>query len=189
MRNSKTRWFLIAGMIVLAIVSRFVPHWHNFTAVGAVGLFAGALFKEKFWAFVVPFAALWMSDLFLNNVVYGHFYEGFVWLGQGAIWIYLGFAANVLIGMIVIKKIKVVPILIAALGASAAFFLITNFGSWASPFPPFYPKSFAGLLTAYGAGLPFFLNTILANLVFSFLLFGTYELVAPRIGVATKSIA
>jgi hypothetical protein len=35
-----------------------------------------------------------------------------------------------------------------------------------------YPKSGAGLLAAYAAGLPFLVNSLLANSIFSGVLFG-----------------
>ncbi len=183
MNRQKRNWILITFMIILAIASRFLPHWHNFTAVGAVGLFAGAHFTKKYWAFLIPFAALWISDLVLNNVIYGHFYEGFVWFTVGAFWIYLGFALNVVIGIYLIRRIKFSSIVLGAIAASLAFFLISNFGTWLDPLPPVYPPSMAGLVACYAAGLPFLLNSLLANLFYSLLLFGTYELISSKIGL------
>ena len=189
MDKQKRQALLITVMILIAVVSRFLPHWHNFTAVGAVGLFAGAYFTRKYWAFFIPLVALWISDLALNNLVYAHYYEGFVWFTQGAFWIYLGFALNVVIGMFIIKRFKVGSILVGAILASLAFFLVSNFGAWVSPLPPHFPATFSGLLAAYGAGLPFLLNSLLANIFFSFVLFGGYEFISVKIGLKDQSFA
>ena len=63
--------------------------------------------------------------------------------------------------------------------------MITNFGSWASGL--FYPLNGTGLLAAYTAGLPFFLNTIAGDLFYVGVLFGSFELVKmrfPRLAMA-----
>ena len=44
-----------------------------------------------------------------------------------------------------------------------------------------YSKDITGIIAAYGAGLPFFLSTILSNLFFTAVLFGGYELVKQRV--------
>ena len=180
MNSSKAKTILIISLIILAVLSRFLPHWHNFTAVGAAGLFAGAMLKDKVWAFAIPLLSLWLSDLVLNNVVYGHFFDGFMWFTPGALWIYIGFALNVVVGMGMIKKVHWLQIISGAVVISMLFFLVTNFGTWINPAPPIYPTTLAGLGAAYLAGLPFFLNTLMANLLFSGAIFGAYSLITTR---------
>jgi hypothetical protein len=53
--------------------------------------------------------------------------------------------------------------------------LITNFGFFLTN--DLYPKTFAGQMEAYVMALPFFRNTILGDLGFVALFFGSYELV------------
>ncbi len=173
MKSNSKYWFLIVFMIILAAASRFLPHWHNFTAVGAMGLFGAAYFNKKYWSFLVPLIALWFSDLILNNVVYGAFFEGFVWFAPFSIYVYTGFIGVVLVGLLSLKKIRPKNILIASLLASIVFFLVSNFGSFLTN--PMYTKDLPGLLTAYAAGIPFFWNTLLANIVYTFLLIGVFE--------------
>ncbi|MEZ5032290.1 MAG: hypothetical protein R2787_12885 [Saprospiraceae bacterium] len=45
-------------------------------------------------------AALWMSDLVLNNLVYGHLFESFSWFGS--LGTYLGFAGIFILGRLMI---------------------------------------------------------------------------------------
>ncbi len=160
-------------MILIASASRLLPHWHNFTAVGAVGLFAGFYFRKQVWAYLIPLISLWITDLVLNNFVYSAFQEAeFVWFSKWMIWVYLGFVMMVWVGKRIIVKVRPGQVLAGTVVASLAFFIISNFGSFLMD--PMYPKSGVGLVSAYVAALPFFLNTILANIFYSALFFGFY---------------
>ncbi len=171
-------------LIVVAAFSRFMPHWHNFTAVGGAGLFGAYFFRNRIWAFILPLVAMWLSDLILNNIIYAAYYEGFVWFNETMIWVYVGFIALVAVGRVTIRSISIKNIVVGALAGSLVFFLISNFGSFVQN--PVYPKSIGGLLMAYGAGLPFFLNTVLANVFFAGIFFGSYA-ASPKLLLARES--
>jgi hypothetical protein len=167
---------LIALMILLAALSRLLPHPPNFTPVGAMGLFGAAYFTRKYLAFIIPIAALFISDFLLNNLVYARLYPEFY--GEGIVWfsnlgIYFAFAVIIAAGFLFLRKVKLSNLLIASLVASVLFFLITNFGSML--LDPRYPKTFSGLMAAYTAGIPFFWNTLLGDLFFTGVLFGSFE--------------
>jgi len=103
---------------------------------------------------------------------------------QGWYWMYGSFALIALLGMSILKKIKLPALIAGSLGASVIFFLITNFGAWATGM--MYPLNMTGLLASYTAGLPFFLNTIAGDLFYVGVLFGSFELVKmqfPRLAV------
>ena len=159
-------------LIVAAILSRFVPHPFNFTAIGASALLAGYAFRGKFMAFLIPLIALWLSDLVFNNVVYSSSYDGFVLFTNGAIWIYGSFALIVLMGS-GLKKVTVPSVGLRAIMSATIFFLITNAAAWFAN--PVYTQDLAGLISSYLMGIPFFLNDILGTIVYSLLLFGIYE--------------
>lgn len=164
--------FIIAGIIVLAALSRLIPHAPNFTAVGAIALFGAAYFKDKRIALIVPFIALWISDVLLNHFIYGSYYHGLnAWFGNE--FTYLGFIAIVFMGMPLLKKVTISSVFGSSILASLVFFLISNFGVWLGS--TIYPKDMTGLIMTYSAGIPFFWNTLAANLIFSTVLFGTYE--------------
>jgi len=61
------------------------------------------------------------------------------------------------------------------LGASIIFFLVSNFGTWMSGM--MYPKTGAGLIACYTAAIPFFQGTFISDLVYTTVLFGSFELV------------
>lgn len=170
------RFGVISLFVLLAALSRLLPHPPNFTPIGGMALFGAAYFSKRHLAIIIPFLALWMSDLILNNVVYAAYFEGFSWFGIPVV--YLAMIAIALMGTKLLKKIKVSNLIIASLLASSVFFLITNLGSWW--IDPIYTKDITGVLTAYTAGLPFFLNTIAGDLFFTAVLFGGYELIKQR---------
>ena len=186
MKNNKIQLQtgIISLMVLMAALSRLLPHPYNFTPIGAMGLFGAAYFTRKYLAFIIPFAALLVSDFLLNNLIYARMYpefynEGIVWFGNW--WVYGAFALIITLGLVVLRKVKIGNLLIASLSASIIFFLITNFGSMM--IDPVYPKNGAGLMAAYTAGIPFFWNTLLGDLFFTGILFGAYELVKQRGGI------
>lgn len=95
----KNAFYIVAGFIVFAALSRLLPHAYNFTPIGAIALFGAAYFPKKRWAFIIPVAALWLSDLFLNNMVYASYYEGFAFFSSGFLFTYGAFALVVILGI------------------------------------------------------------------------------------------
>ena len=79
------RFSVLCAMILLAAFSRITPHMPNFSPLGAIGLFGAAYFAKKWQAFLIPIAATWLSDLFINNVIYAQYYPKFTWFYQGFI--------------------------------------------------------------------------------------------------------
>ena len=169
------RFGVLALLILLAAFSRLIPHPPNFSPIGAMALFGSAYFLKKHFALALPVLAMWLSDLVINNVVYAQYFESFTFFYQGFYWTYGAFIVIGVIGFCVLKKVRFTNVLSAALLASVAFFVISNFGVWASG--TMYPKTLNGLAACYSAGIPFFKNTILGDLVYSGILFGAFELV------------
>jgi hypothetical protein len=167
------RFSVITMLILFAAMSRLVPHPPNFAPIGGMALFGAAYFAQRYWAFVVPIISMWISDLVLNNIVYAQYFDGFVWFYAGSLFTYGAFALIVVLGMFTLKKVRILGLYLSALGASAIFFIVSNFGVWFSGI--MYPKDLGGLTACYIAGLPFLQNTILGDLVYSSLLFGAFE--------------
>jgi hypothetical protein len=152
-------------MILLAALSRLIPHLPNMSSVTAVALFGGAYFSDKRLAFLVPLTALFLSDLILGfyhhmEIVYGTF------------------ILIVCIGLWLQKHRSPLSIAGAALASSALFFLLTNLGVWA--FDSLYPRTLNGLIACYVAAIPFFRNTLQGDLLYTFILFGGFALLERR---------
>ncbi len=175
---------VIAGIIGLAALSRLLPHPPNFTPIAGIGLFGAAYFSRKYLAFLIPFAAMWISDLVINNVVYPivypEFYNGFTLFTNGWYWMYGAFALIIGLGFLTLKKVRPLPLIGTSLLASLVFFLVTNFGSWAISSGTLYAADSSGLIAAYTAGLPFFWNTIAGDLFYVGVMFGSFEWLRMR---------
>ncbi|HZQ67965.1 MAG TPA: DUF6580 family putative transport protein [Terriglobales bacterium] len=149
--------------LLLAVAARFMPHPWTFTPVAAALLFFGAYrSRRQMW---IPVAALIASDLLLDKFVYAY---PFKWdLLVSWAW----YAAIVLLGVGLGKRITPLRVIGASLASSISFFLLSNFAVWAAY--DMYPKTFAGLMTCYTVAVPFFRNALQGDLLFSTIMFAT----------------
>ncbi|MDO5664344.1 MAG: hypothetical protein Q4G63_03680 [Bacteroidia bacterium] len=168
------RFSVITVMILLAAFSRLLPHPPNFAPIGGMALFGAAYYIRKVWAYLIPIAAIWISDLVLNNVVYAAYFDRFVWFYSGSLFTYGAFALIVLMGTFTLRKVYVPQLLFSVLCASVLFFVVSNFGVWLSS--GLYLHTWEGLTACYIAGIPFFKNTVLGDLVYSIALFALFEI-------------
>jgi hypothetical protein len=163
------RTILIFTMIVLAAALRLAPHPWNFTPVGAIALFSGAMVRDRRLAFLFPLLVMFATDAII----------GFNKLSP---LVYASFLLSVVIGLFLNQKRNLLRVGGATFLGALQFFLITNFGVWA--FLNSYPRTSAGLAACYIAGIPFFWNTLAGDAVYATLLFGGFflaERLAPRL--------
>ena len=173
------------ALIVVAALTRLLPHPDNFAPIGAMGLFAAAYMGHRWAAFAVPFVALFVSDLILNNAIYSQYFDGFVFVTSW--WIYAAFALVILLGLGLLHGQKISPLRVGGVSilGSLLFFTVTNLSVWLES--GMYPRSSEGLLLCFTAALPFLDNTILGDLFFSTVLFGVYEWTKSRNWVAAPT--
>ena len=175
----------LVGLIILAAFSRIIPHMPNFSPLGAIGVFGVAHFSKKWLGILIPITATWLSDLFINNVIYAKYTTSFVWFYDGFYWQYGSYILIAIAAIFIVKKVNVQNVFAGALASSAIFFLVSNFGVWISSTS--YPHTFSGLMTCYAAGIPFIKGTILGDLFYAAILFGSYAFAqykVPALAVA-----
>lgn len=168
------RFSVLTALILICAFSRIIPHMPNFSPLGAIGLFGAAYFTKKWQAFLIPIAATWFSDLFINNVIYAKYYPQFTWFYEGFYWQYGSYLLITLLGILIFKKINATRVISGALTSTTLFFLISNFGCWIGSTT--YPQNIIGLMTCYATGIPFLKGTLLSDLFYSGVLFGTFAL-------------
>ena len=153
-------YFLV---ILVAAVSRFIPHVPNFAPITALAIFSAAYLPKK-QAIVIPLAARFISDLFIGF---------FAWPLMLAV--YAAHLLGVVFGFWLKKQSSQswLKIVAASFGASMLFFVITNFAFLYVQ----YPHNWAGIIQAYAAGLPFLRGTLFGDMAYTALLFGAYGLV------------
>ena len=167
---------MIYVLIVLAALSRLLPHLPNFTPIAGMALFGAAVLPSKRLALLIPLAALLLSDLFLG--FYG-------WAGMASV-----YGATLLVGLlghVLLRKRSdsVGRIAGAALSGSVLFFVITNAVCWWTG----YPHTMAGLSLCFTLALPFFRNEVLGTILSAAALFGGQALLVRAASGKRRSAA
>jgi hypothetical protein len=166
------RLLTLSVIVLSAAVARVLPHPPNVTPIAAMALFGGAYLSNRKLAFLLPLSAMFLSDL-------GLWALGQVpLLGQQSVWVYGSFSLTVCLGFLLRQHRRVLPIAGATLCGALLFYLVTNFGVWATG--ALYPRTVAGLVACYAAAIPFFRNMLLSDACYVALLFGGFALAERR---------
>jgi len=169
LRNGALIVMIVAAAATRLINAEHLSAWSNFTPVGAIALFGGAYFSDKWKAYLVPLITLFASDIALDYI----YFHKFILFYDGALPVYISFALMVLIGTF-IKKVNVINVVSGSLASVLVHWLITDIDPWLHG--TMYSKSFYGYFESLIAAIPFEKNMLLGNLVFSAILFGGFEL-------------
>lgn len=167
--------------IAAAIVLRLLPHPWNVTPLGAMFLFSGATVSNKGLSLLAPLLAVLISDFVVVQFIYHGAYSWF------SPFTWLAFIAVGAIGWTLRNKVTGLRVLGASLAGSIVFFAISNFGTWAQG--NLYPHTAAGLLECYVAAIPFFRNSLLGDLFYAAVMFGSYYWLTAAKRSAVKSNA
>lgn len=175
------RTLLLLVLIFSAAFARLVPHFYNVAPVTAVTLFAAAYLPNRRWSVLLPFAAMFFSDLVLYATKDIAYREQAV---SNMLFVYSAFAGIALLGGWLRRRVTVGRIVVTSLAGSALFFLVTNFGAWlllSRAVPPMYSQTLDGLIDCYIAGIPFFRGTFFGDLFYTAALFGGFALLDQRV--------
>ena len=152
-------------VVLIAAVSRFIPHPPNFTPIIAMGLFSGFYLKnDKKLALFLPLCVMIISDIFL----------GFYLI---SLFVYSSLLLITASGFLISNKNKFLTLLPATLGSSLIFFIISNFGVFLIG----YPNSLAGFIACYTAAIPFFQNSLFSDIIFTGIIFLSYDIIIRTI--------
>jgi len=147
-------------IILFAVILRLIPHVPNFAPISGMALFGGVYLNKKY-ALLAPLIAMFSSDIFLG-------FHGTM------LYVYGSFILTGLVGIWLREHKNFKNIVLATVFSSVSFFVITNFGVWLEG--RLYPANLSGLIGAYVMAIPFFRNTIMGDLFYAALFFGSYEL-------------
>lgn len=155
-------------VLIVAALSRLLPHalqgvGLNFTVVGAGLLFFGS--RSRRWQTVVAVAVMALTDIYLTMHVYGF---AFHVSGYAVTWLW--YAAVVLIGAALLRKVTVLRVVAGVLASATSFFVASNFMVWLSS--GMYAHSLAGLGQCYQMAVPFYMNDLASTGLFAAALFG-----------------
>lgn len=170
--NNTTKTSTLIALIVLAAATRWLPHPPNFTAIGAMALFAGAFLQSRVLTVFVPLAALFLGDL-----IFGFHHT--------MVFVYASVAISSLLSFYVLKNNNVVKTTAMALFSSLLFFAVTNFGVWLQG--GLYTADLVGLKNCYLMAIPFFRTQVVADLFYSAVLFGAWAVLRKQLFVAERA--
>lgn len=175
---------MIYLVIILAALTRVVPHMPNVAVVTAIAIFAGSVLPMR-KAVGVTFLVRLFSDIVIGF---------FTWKLMVAV--YAAHLLGVLFGRWIgsgrVNIARFGKVVASSLSTSILFFVITNFALLYAE----YPHTWAGIVEAYANGLPFLRGTLLGDVGFSVALFLAYDVVRVAVpwlkktqrGLAAKAI-
>lgn len=161
MRSLMT-FLAVVGFI---LVSRWIPHPANFTALISMAIFSGSFWANRSLRFIAPLLAMLISD-----VIFG-FYPGIEVN-------YLAVAMCVLLAPAL--EAPLTTILARSAMASIVFFVVSNLGVWI--FAGLYLQTFEGLKTCFVMAIPFYPAILTSSLFYSAVCFATYRLTSAEKG-------
>lgn len=172
---------LAAGWRVAAI---HVPALANFAPLMALAFCVAVYFSDRrLW--LVPLAALTLSDLYLDYYYATAFGETWAW--QSVVVRAICFALALPLGRLVAQHKSWLTLLGGALAGSLLFYVVTNTDAFFRD--PLYVKTAAGWWQAMTVGRPefpptlfFFRNTLASDLFFTGIFAFAMELAARRAG-------
>jgi hypothetical protein len=164
---------IITFITIMRLLTFKYQAWSNFTPVGAIAIFSGVYFSEKWRAYLVILATFFLSDIVINYSYTGHWS---LWSSY-TFWNCLCFAIVVFIGSL-IKKINIATGLLIILAPVLVHWLVMDL-----PWVSFYPNTLAGYGQSLIAAIPFEKNMIFGDIVFGLILFGGFEFAKSKYNV------
>lgn len=181
--KSKSNILPVVIMMIIGACARLIPHMPNFSPTESLAIFGAAYLGRNILAYIFPMITMYITDLVINNTIarpYFPDHEGMVLWSNYMLFNALAIVSIVFFTTNMLQKITLKNVFLSAIASSIIFFLITNFGALWSP-TSLYTKDLSGLMTSYVAGLPFFRTTLLANLLFTGVIFGSMYLLTNLI--------
>jgi hypothetical protein len=179
-RTNKNFW-LVCGLIAVAVIFRIIPHPFNFTPVMAISLFAGAKFRDKKWSLIIPVVAMFLSDILLAYMNHYPVFHNTIFFIYGSILLIIALGWK-----LQSEKLNVSKTALFTLFSSILFFVISNLAVWV--FGGLYTADADGLMKCFAMAVPFFKYTLLGDAFFVTVLFGVYEFAARRIQIANAQL-
>lgn len=161
MQDKKFIYLAIVSITIFAVLSRFLPHLPNLSAISALGIFSAGFLSWK------KSLTLTLGARLLSDVVLGFFSWPLMLAVYGC------HAFSVFLGSrLVKKKLGVSGVVFAGTVSALVFFLVTNFAFLYT----FYPHSLGGILASYSNALPFLRGTVVGDVGYSLLFYYSYVL-------------
>ena len=145
-------------IILLLSFSRIVPHPPNFTPIISLAIIGPFLFGSLTISLMSVILSMILSDLVIG-------------IHSGMIQIYLIISLISIVFNRYKKSFNKINLLFYSLFGSTIFFILSNLSVWT--FTNIYTKDIQGFINCYYMAIPFFANTVISTVIFSYLIFFT----------------
>ena len=169
------RFVLVAVLLVASVFIRVQQYVPNVAPTTAIALLGGAMLPLP-WSFALPLVAQFASDMIIGFDELPITYA-----------IYGSFLLTVGIGYWLRKSQSPWRVAIASIASSIIFYLVTNAAVW--KFSGLYPATFDGFILSYIYAIPFFRNTLLGDMVYTYSLFLAVRYAPATITYALRKVS
>ena len=156
---------LLAVVLIIASITRLIPHPPNFTPVIAIGILSVACFKQRSLQLGFPLLLMLVTDLFL----------GFHRLMPV---VYVSVILASLSGFLLKKHFSLIRVSTSSMLAASIFFITSNFGVWL--YSSMYAKTLTGFLQCLSMAIPFFHNSLLSTIMFTSGIYVLNKFLSPK---------
>ena len=153
-KKKKNLYFVTFVMIL--VFSRLIPHPPNFTPIISVAIMCGIIFETLLISLIVLIGSMLISDVLIG-------------LHSGMIHIYICLIFISYLFFKFSKKINYKNLFFFSFLGSIIFFLYSNFIVWLNS--GLYSQDLKGILECYILAIPFFSNTLISTIFYSYLTF------------------
>ena len=169
MKQSTSILIIAVLMIFAAAVSRILLYPISFSPLIAMALFGGAVIKNKKLAFLLPLAAIFLSDVLFEVFKIAPGFYGWGQLVNYGLLMLVTFMGTYL------KKLNFITVAGFTVASALIFYFLSNSSVFVMS-SGYYAKNFAGYIECMIAGLPFLKASLISTASYSLLFFGAYFL-------------
>ena len=145
-------------LILVGVLTRFLPHLPNAVPLGAIALYAGARLPRRA-ALLVPLAILFLSDVAIDLIAGNAFHPA------SRLTTYATFAALAAVGGLVPKNAGASTRVGMSVVGSTVFFLVSNFAVWVEGSGFGFAHTLPGLISVYVVALEFYGYSLVTDLI------------------------
>ena len=149
-------YILPISLVFILSLSRLIPHPPNFTPIITVAIMSSYFFKNVYLSAVVLIISMVIGDIFIGFYV-------------NMIFVYISLLCITVFFFKASKRMNSKNLIIFAFSGSLVFFFISNLGVWI--LGDLYEKNLNGLVQCYIMAIPFFKNTLMSTIIFSYIAF------------------
>lgn len=155
--------------LIVAVLSRILPHTFGTTSVGFTAVGGGLLYfgaRRGRWQGIFAVLALMATDFYLTTYVYNYPFHVSAYVVT-----WLWYAGVCLFGhQVLASKPSALRVAGAVLATSTSFFVLSNLVVWAGS--SMYPHTAPGLAACYVAAIPFYANDVMSTAITAGAFFG-----------------